>query len=151
MRSVQKSLRIPVETVKGIEAVAEAANRDFSAAANELLEEAVRMRRCPGIVFTMGPVGRRATVAGTGMDVWEVIDEYKVLDRNFRRLQRRYHWLTEPQLRAALNYYRLYPREVDARISRERDLTPERIHGASPFMRPPGATWGFSRRRPARR
>ena len=84
------------------------------------------------------------------MDVWEVIDEYKALDRNFRRLQRS-HWLTEPQLRAAVNYYRLYPREVDERLAREQELTPERIHDASPFMRPPGATRGLSRPRPARR
>jgi uncharacterized protein (DUF433 family) len=140
MRSVQKSLRIPVETVKGIEEVADVANRDFSAIANELLEEAVRMRRCPGIVFTTGPAGRRATVAGTGIDVWEVIGEYRAFDRDVRRLQRRYHWLSEPQLRAAVNYYGLYPREIDERLARETGLTPERIHRASPFMRAPGAT-----------
>jgi uncharacterized protein (DUF433 family) len=140
MRSVQKSLRIPVETVKAIEEVADVANRDFSAIANELLEEAVRMRRCPGIVFTTGPAGRRATVAGTGLDVWEVIGEYRAFDRDVRRLQRRYHWLSEPHLRAAVNYYRLYPREIDERLAREMRLTPERIHRASPFMRPPGVT-----------
>jgi uncharacterized protein (DUF433 family) len=139
MRSVQKSLRIPVETVKGIQEVAEAVHRDFSAIANELLEEAVRMRRCPGIMFTTGPAGRRATVAGTGIDVWEVIDEYKSLGRDLARLGRRYHWLSEPQLRAAVNYYRIYPREIDARLAREKGLTPERVHRASPFMRPPAA------------
>jgi len=34
---------------------------------------ALRMQRFPGIVFVEGPAGRRAHLAGTGLDVWEVI------------------------------------------------------------------------------
>jgi len=123
MASVQKSVRIRRETLRAIEQLGSEEGLDFSATANQLLEEAVRMRRCPGIVFTQGPSGRRATVAGTGLDVWEIIATYQRLGRNERRLRRAYDWLTEPQLRAALAYYAQYPDEVDARLRREASLS----------------------------
>jgi hypothetical protein len=41
----------------------------WSALATELLEEALRMRRASGVVFVDGPAGRRAALAGTGLDV----------------------------------------------------------------------------------
>src|SRR3989304_3477327 len=59
MPTVQKSLRIPAEVVKTIEGLAEASRQDFSATAIELLTEAVKMRRCPGIVFADSPSGQR--------------------------------------------------------------------------------------------
>lgn len=51
MPTVQKSLRIPDEVAKAIEEAAEASGRDFSTVANELIAEAVKMRRCPGVLF----------------------------------------------------------------------------------------------------
>ncbi len=36
-------------------------------------DEEIRTRRVPGIVFVDGATGRRAALAGTGLDVWEVI------------------------------------------------------------------------------
>ena len=117
MTTIQKSLRIPHDIVKAIQEVADTSNRDFSVVANELLAEAVKMRRCPGIVFADGPSGRRPCIAGSGLDVWEVIATAKSLDRDFDRLQAAYHWLTEPQLRAALGYYAAYPEEIDRQIA----------------------------------
>lgn len=123
MASVQRSLRIPQEMVGAIKELAAESGLDFSAAANQLLEEAVRMRRCPGIVFTSGPAGRRATLAGTGLDIWEIITTYKSLDENERRLRKAYHWLTEAQVRAALAYYALYPEEIDAHLKQNEAWT----------------------------
>ena len=57
MRTVQKSLRIPGEIARAIEESAEASGRDFRAVANELLVEATKMRRCPGILLAGGPAG----------------------------------------------------------------------------------------------
>ena len=87
MASLQKSLRIPKDLVRAIEDLAEASGQDFSAVANELLDEAIQMRRCPGIVFADGPAGRRARVAGTGLDVWEIIATYRSVDRKPDRLR----------------------------------------------------------------
>ena len=101
-----------------IQEEAELAGRDFSAVSIELLSEAVKMKRCPGIVFADGPSGRRARIAGTGIDVWEIIATYNSLHQDNDRLRNTYHWLSEPQLRAALSFYKLYSEEVDRQILR---------------------------------
>lgn len=132
MSSVQKSLRIPDEVAKTIQDEAESSGRDFSTVANELLAEAVKLKRCPGIVFADGPSGRRAVIAGTGLDVWEVVATYKSLDRDDARLRQAYHWLSEPQLRSALSYFRLYPEEIERQIARNEAWTKEQLADRHP-------------------
>jgi len=134
MGTVQKSLRIPGDVAQAIAEAAEAAGRDFSAMANELLVEAVKMRRCPGVVFADGPSGRRARIAGTGLDVWEIIAAYQSLDRDFARLHAAYHWLSELQLRAALGYATAYPPEIEQQIARNAVWTPERLAERYPSL-----------------
>lgn len=102
----------------------------------ELLSEAIRTRRAPGIVFVDGATGRRPVVAGSGLEVWEIISAWKDLGRNYDRLRAAFDWLTEPQLRGALSYYDLYAGDVDAQIEREDQLTAERVRQDLPFTRP---------------
>ena len=92
----------------------------------------------PGVVFADGPGGRRAVVAGTGLDVWEIIATWKTCGGDLGKLRKSYSWLSEPQLRAALAYYELYPEEIDARLEREARWTPERVARELPFARPRG-------------
>lgn len=136
MRTVQKSLRVPVDVARAVEETAEATGRDFSTMANELLTEAVKMRRCPGILFADGPSGRRARLAGTGVEVWEIIATYRSVNRTLRRLQRAYDWLAEPQLRAALGYYAAYPEEIERQIARNAAWTKARLAHHHPSLRP---------------
>ena len=134
MPSVQKSLRIPDEVAKIIQEQAESSGRDFSAVANELLAEAVKLKRCPGIVFADGPAGRRARIAGTGLDVWEVIATYKSLNQDDARLSGAYDWLSEPQLRSALAYFRLYPDEIERQILRNEAWSKEQLADRHPSL-----------------
>jgi uncharacterized protein (DUF433 family) len=135
MATVQKSLRIPEDIARAIEESAESSGRDFSAVANDLLAEAIKMRRCPGIVFADGPTGRRARIAGTGVDVWEVVATYKnSVGSDLERLRRAYHWLSEAQLRAALGYYAAYPEEIEAQIRRNEAWTRERLAERYPAL-----------------
>lgn len=136
MATVQKSLRIPGEIVKAIEELAEGSRKDFSGTAVELLTEAVKMRRCPGIMFADSPSGRHARVAGTGLDVWEIIAMYNSLERDPARLREAYHWLSDAQLRAALGYYAAYPEEIDRRIALDERWTKERLWAEYPFTAP---------------
>jgi uncharacterized protein (DUF433 family) len=129
--TITKSLRIPKETVQEIERTSR--GRDFSAAAIELLNEALKMRRCPGILFADGPTGRRARVAGTGLDVWEVIATYRSVGESFKRLKAAYPQLDEVKLRAALSYYECYPGEIDNRISDNEAWTPQTLKARYPF------------------
>lgn len=108
----------------------------WSGVATELLDEALRMRRAPGVIFVDGPAGRRAAVAGTALDVWEIVATWRAAAEDFGELRQSYAWLTEPQLRAALAYYEHYPQEIDARLQREAEWTPERVASDLPYARP---------------
>jgi len=137
MRTVQKSLRLPEEAVKEIEALASHSGRDFSGFARDLLIEAVKIRRCPGVTFADGPIGRRARIAGTGIDVWEFIAAFKAVGENYDKLKETYHWLSDQQVRAALAFYALYPDEIDERIARNEGLTEEKVLKRFPFLANP--------------
>lgn len=136
MGAVQKSLRLSEETVREIDKLARERGEDFSAMAKNLLEEAIKMRRCPGIVFAPGVTGRRARVAGTGIEVWEVVAQYKGSDRDPERLQQAFHWLTSGQIKAALGYYAAYPAEIDALIARNEQWTEETLEKRHPALSP---------------
>ena len=128
-----RGIRLALTLDREIQREAEARNLSWSAMGVELLEEAIRMRRAPGIVFADGATGRRAVVAGSGVDVWEVIATWKDGGEDFEMLVAGYPGLTQVQLRAALGYYELYPEEIDARLEREAAWTPERVRRELPF------------------
>ena len=136
MAGVQKSLRLPVETTKEIEQMAKETGQDFSNVTKDLLQEALKMRRCPGIIFAEGTSGRRARVAGTGIEVWEVIAAYKSLNKNLKRLKKAYHWLSGEQIKAAIGYYAVYPKDIDRLIEQNKRWNEERLRERYPFMRP---------------
>jgi uncharacterized protein (DUF433 family) len=115
MATVQKSIRLP--------------------------EEAVKMRRCPGVAFADGPTGRRARIAGTGIQFWEFIATFKGLGENYNQLKETYHWLSDQQIRSALSFYALYPDEIDEKITRNEDITQEQVIKRFPFLsKPAGKT-----------
>lgn len=134
MATIQKSLRIPQDIIREIEEIARLSGKDFATAARELLKEAIKSHRCPGIVFTEGTRGRRARIAGSGIEVWEVIALFVSVDKNFKRLCKAYHWLTEQQLKSAMGYYRLYAEEIDGLIAENEQWTREDLDSTFPFL-----------------
>ena len=136
MAGIQKSLRLPPETLREIEQMAKETGRDFSGVTLDLLSEAIKTRRCPGIVLAEGVSGRRARVAGTGIEVWEILANYQNLNQDFNRLKKAFHWLTPDQLRAALAYYAAYPKEIDELIDRNRAWTSQALKKRHPLMTP---------------
>jgi uncharacterized protein (DUF433 family) len=138
MASKPVSLRIPDEVRAEIEETAKRTKRGFSSIANEMLEEAVKMRRIPGIVFADEGDYRAVRVAGTGLEVWEVIRTYRDAGESWETLREAYHWLSDYQLRAALAYAEAYPGEIQDRLRQEDELTEEEVWRRYPFMRPPG-------------
>ena len=134
MGGVQKSLRLPEATVREIERVSKERGEDFSATAKDLLEEALKMRRCPGIVFAPGISGRRARVAGTGVEVWEIISQYQHLGSDEKKLKEAFHWLTPGQIKGALGYYALYGEEIDELIARNEAWTDKTLKERHPAL-----------------
>ena len=135
MTTKAKGLRLQSALEADIAREAETRGKSWSAMANELLAEAIRLRRVPGIVFVDGPSGRRAALASTGLDVWEVISVWQELNdaKSYGELRANFDWLSEAQLRTAVAYYKLYPSEIDARLAREREWTPEKVRKELPF------------------
>lgn len=134
MAVIQKSLRIPEKTLKEIEQIAKETQKDFSSVAKAFLEEAVKIHRCPGTVFTEGVHGRRARVAGTGIEIWEIIATYESVGKNIDRLHRAYHWLTDQQIKSAMGYYKAYTEEINHLIAENESWTPERLDKRHPFL-----------------
>ncbi|HET6515349.1 MAG TPA: DUF433 domain-containing protein [Thermodesulfovibrionales bacterium] len=127
MATIQRSFRIKEPILREIERIRK--DKPANALANELLEEALKMRRCPGIIFSQGVTGRRARIAGTGVEVWEVIYEYQIVGEDVKALKKALPHLTEKQLIAALNYYRSDPEEIDELIQSNDAITPKSVEG----------------------
>jgi uncharacterized protein (DUF433 family) len=138
MYSREVTLHLPDELCATIEEVARRTGRAFGSVASELLTEAVKARRVAGITFTDGTQGRVARVAGSGLEVWEIVERYRAVGEDWELLKQEFDWLTEPQLRAALAHAAAYPEEIEARLAQEAHWTPERIKAASPLRQPAG-------------
>jgi uncharacterized protein (DUF433 family) len=82
-------------------------------------EEALKARLFPGIAFRGDHHNRRAWLIGTSLDVWQVVEAYKVFSESFERVLAE-TGLTERELRAALSYYGRFPQEVDDLIALDR-------------------------------
>ncbi len=137
MRDRPVSIRIPERVRTEIAETARRSSRDFSSVANEMLEEAVRMRRIPGVVFIDEATGRTAKVAGTGLGVWEIIQTYRDSNQDWDQLRECYDWLSEGQLRAALAYAEAYPAEIAERLRLEDEFSIEEFWAAYPITKPP--------------
>jgi uncharacterized protein (DUF433 family) len=108
-----KTLRIRQALRSEIERIARRSRRSFSEVTQDLIEEALRMRKCPGIYFQDEPAGREAKIAGTGLGVWEIISVYKTGSKSAKTMKKHFHWLSDAQLKAALTYYHAWPAEID--------------------------------------
>lgn len=89
-----------------------------------LLDEGLKTRAFPGIVYRDGPAGRRAALAA-GPDVWEVIGTVRHVSGSGERKVRnaaRMLSLDERWVRLAVEFYTDYPDEVDARIKANEEL-----------------------------
>lgn len=87
-RSVPVSVRLSQETYLLAGELARRTSRPLSAVVSELAEEALRVRRHPGIAFAGPPGDRRARVEGTGLDVWEVVAVHRACQEDIESTQR---------------------------------------------------------------
>lgn len=139
MAAAPKTIRMPDEVRLPIEEEAHLARRDFSSVVNEMLQEGIKMRRIPGILFADSPSGGRlARIAGTGLEVFEVVQAYRSVENSWARLKEAFHWLSDTQFRAALAYAEAYPDEIEERIRRDEQWTAETAWKRYPFMSPKG-------------
>jgi uncharacterized protein (DUF433 family) len=90
--------------------------------AERYLAEGLLMDEVPGIRFVDGPMGRRAALMGSGLDVWEVIKVVK--DNDGSALESAAYLEVQPQLvNTALSYYGSNRQEIDDWIARVGELS----------------------------
>jgi len=95
----------------------------------ETLSEAERMRRVPGIIFVDGATGRRARIAGTGIEVFEVAWVYRARQSWEGTREWFDRILTDEQLAAARAYYETFPDEIDGWV--DEMVRHEQVHADS--------------------
>lgn len=125
MPTPTRTLRLKPQLRAEIERIAKRTRRSFSEVTQDLLEEAIRMRECPGIHFADEAAGRVAKVTGTGLGVWELVGMHRGAGGSMKKLKGRQPHLSEAQITAALTYYDRHPDEIDE-IAAEN----EALHGA---------------------
>jgi len=83
--------------------------------AQRYVEEGLRHDAHPLIQFLDGPSGRRASLVGRGLDVWEVIATVRDNDDSIDEAAE-YLRIPVGQVQAAVAYYGQYRDEIDAQI-----------------------------------
>jgi uncharacterized protein (DUF433 family) len=78
-----------------------------------------KMERVPGIAIAGRPSVQTARIAGIGIELFEVLKVFYAVDKDWERLRKAFHWLTDERLRAALRYAELQPEAMRERLAAE--------------------------------
>jgi hypothetical protein len=122
------SFRFSEKLLERLDQEAHARHTSVTALAATLLDEGLKTRRFPGVIYRDGPAGRRAGLVG-GPDVWEVVrDVRNASGKGERRLQAvaRDADLSPSQVRLAVDFYTAYPDEIDDRLGAD-ETAAERV------------------------
>lgn len=113
------SFRLPPSLLMRLDTEAARKGSTVTALVSSLLDEGLKAREFPGIIYRDGPAGRRAAIAG-GPDVWELVRAVKqgrgAGEQRIRRIAEE-RGLPVRHLRLAVDYYAAYPDEIDERIA----------------------------------
>lgn len=112
------SFRLDEKLLERLDAESRAASMTTTSLVSSLLDEGLKTREFPGVVYRPGPTGRRAGLVG-GPDVWEVIRDLRGWSgRGMERIERLAEELELPvsMVSLAADFYSTFPEEIDARI-----------------------------------
>ncbi|HEY3185233.1 MAG TPA: DUF433 domain-containing protein [Gaiellaceae bacterium] len=115
----QFSIRVATSIFDELERRAREVAESRNALAERYIAEGVRTDEHPDITFRQGALGRRAAIAGTRLDVWQVMQTVRDHDNSVDAAAE-YLSLPVTKVRAAVRYYAAYRDEVDDVAERER-------------------------------
>jgi len=128
------TIRIDAQLARQVKDLAARHQRSTSHVINSLLDEALRLRRHPGIVFLDRAGGRCAVVAGSRLSVYEVIQIWKSYRKNRAAVLKHLAHLSPAQVDAALTYYDDFRDEIDGQIE-ENTPTAAELIARYPFIK----------------
>jgi uncharacterized protein (DUF433 family) len=115
----QFSVRVATPTFEELERRAHERGIARNALTERYIAEGVKMDEHPEIAFRDGALGRRAALAGTRVDVWQVIETVRKSGKSVQEAAE-YLGLPSSRVQAAVTYYAAYRGEVDEIAERER-------------------------------
>lgn len=122
------SFRLPEELLDRLEEEGQASGVSVTSLVTTLLDEGIKVRRFPGVVYRDGPTGRRAGLAG-GPDVWEVVRDLRhAPGRGMKRVENLAEETDLPveRIRLAVDFYSAHPDEIDGFIEADEEAA-ERV------------------------
>jgi uncharacterized protein (DUF433 family) len=122
------SLRLGEVTIERLGLRAKRVHMPPRTLAQRYVEEGLRMDEHPLVRFVEGPAGRRARLAGTGKDVWEVIATVRDNDNDLKDAAE-YLRIPLGLVQAAVAYYGTYTHEIDELIA-DNERAAEEAHAA---------------------
>lgn len=117
--------RVPHRVREALEAAARERRTNPLSLARTLLDEGLRRETHPNVVFREGAAGRRASIEGRRLDVWQVMETVWASDGDIGEAAA-YLGLRPDQVQAAVAYYADFSDEIDEWIERNR-LEAERL------------------------
>lgn len=130
-KSAPFSMRLSQRMEALVDREARRTGRSKGAIVEALAEEALRMRLFPGVAFKGADWERRAWVVGTALDVWQIVDAHRHIGSIERMAEG--GSANERQIRLALDYYEMFPGEIDAAIADNRRPI-EQLEEEFPFI-----------------
>jgi uncharacterized protein (DUF433 family) len=130
-KSAPFSMRLSKRMETLVDREARRTGRSRGAIVEALAEEALRTRLFPGIAFKGADWERRAWVMGTALDVWQIVDAYRDIGSVERMAED--GSASERQIRLALDYYEMFPEEIDEAIADNRRPL-EQLEEEFPFI-----------------
>jgi uncharacterized protein (DUF433 family) len=116
-----RSFRFPNTLLVSLQRRAQERGESANALAERYVEEGLRRDEHPLIVVREGAVGRRPALAGTRLDVAQVIDTLRESDNSVGATAE-YLGIPEQHVRAAVRYYAEFREEIDEWRERVREV-----------------------------
>src|SRR5438034_1239313 len=110
-KTVHFNARLPEEVSEELRRFAERRRISTSAAASQLLDEALRMEKFPGVSFRWTAIGRQPFITGSGMMVWELYHVWLDHKRDVKYVLKNYPSLKASQVTAAIAYAKEFLKE----------------------------------------
>lgn len=108
----QRSFRMTSRVLDQLEGQARLHDLSSNALAQRLIDEGLKIAEHPQICFREGAAGRRAALAGTRLDIWQIVETLRANDNSIEEAAG-YLDLPENKVQAAVRYYGEFQDEVD--------------------------------------
>lgn len=117
----QLSIRPSTRTLERLRERARLLGQKHTVLAERYVAEGVLMDEHPGVHFIDGAMGRRAAAAGTGLDVWQIVEVAKDNEGSVEATAA-YLEVDPRSVEAAIRYYGANHEEIDDWIARVREF-----------------------------